>query len=87
MFLTRQDEAMLNGEYGEGPEIAMSVLVKLGEMYGADKMLKIENVHIDGAAYGGINDSGACADVGLIGLIERSRLRTLRFLGRVFHRC
>jgi hypothetical protein len=51
MLLTREDEAMLNGEYGQGPEIAMSILVKLGEMYGADRMLKIENVHIDGAAY------------------------------------
>jgi predicted aconitase len=58
MFLTREEEAILDDEYGEGPEIAMSVLVKLGEMYGADKMLKIENVHIDGAAYSGINDSG-----------------------------
>jgi predicted aconitase len=58
MLLTREDEALLNGEHGEGAEIAMSVLVKLGEMYGADKMLNIENVHIDGAAYGWINDSG-----------------------------
>jgi len=49
---------MLDGEYGEGYEIAMSVLVKLGDIYGADRMLKVENVHIDGAAYGWINDSG-----------------------------
>ena len=49
---------MLDGEYGEGYEIAMSVLVKLGDIYGADKMLNVENVHIDGAAYGWINDSG-----------------------------
>ena len=58
MFLTREDEDLLNGEHGEGAEIAMSVLVKLGEMYGADRMLNVENVHIDGAAYGWINDSG-----------------------------
>lgn len=58
MLLTREDEAMLSGEYGQGPEIAMSILVKLGDMYGADRMLKIENVHIDGAAYGWINDAG-----------------------------
>jgi predicted aconitase len=49
---------MHDGEYGEGYEIAMSVLVKLGDIYGADRMLKMENVHIDGAAYGWINDSG-----------------------------
>src|SRR4030042_4689539 len=58
MFLTREDEELLNGEHGEGPKIAMSVLVKLGEMYNADRMLNVENVHIDGSAYGWINDSG-----------------------------
>jgi cis-L-3-hydroxyproline dehydratase len=49
---------MLDGEFGEACEIAMSVLVKLGEIYGADRMLNVENVHIDGAAYGWINDAG-----------------------------
>jgi predicted aconitase len=58
MFLTREDEALLKGEHGQGAEIAMSVLVKLGEMYQADRMLNVENVHIDGAAYGWINESG-----------------------------
>jgi hypothetical protein len=58
MFLTREEEAMLNGEYGEGPRIAMSVLAKLGDLYHADRMIKVENVHIDGAAYGWISDAG-----------------------------
>ncbi len=58
MFLTNEEEAMLKGEYGEGFEIAMSVLIKLGDMYGADRMINVENVHIDGAAYGWINDAG-----------------------------
>lgn len=58
MFLTDEDDAMLKGEYGEGPEIAMSVLVKLGDIYGADKMIGVESVHIDGAAYGWISDAG-----------------------------
>ncbi|MEM3627391.1 MAG: aconitase X catalytic domain-containing protein [Candidatus Bathyarchaeia archaeon] len=58
MFLTREEEAVLKGEYGEGLEIAMSVLVKLGEIYGADKMVAVESVHIDGSAYGWIYDAG-----------------------------
>jgi predicted aconitase len=37
MFLTREEEAMLSGEYGEGCAIAISVLVKLGEIYDASK--------------------------------------------------
>ena len=36
----------------------MSVLVKLGEMYKADRMIKIENVHIDASTYYGIYDAG-----------------------------
>jgi len=58
MILTKKEEAMLKGEYGEGPEIAMSVLTKLGDVYGADRMIDVENVHIDGSAYGWINDAG-----------------------------
>jgi len=58
MFLTADEEAVLNGECGEGPEIAMSVLAKLGDIYKADRMIKVESVHIDGAAYGWISDAG-----------------------------
>ena len=58
MYLTNKDEAMLRGEVGEGPEIAMNVLTKLGDIYGADTMIDVTNVHIDGAAYGWISDAG-----------------------------
>jgi predicted aconitase len=58
MFLTNEEEAMLKGEYGEGLEIAMGVLVKLGEIYEADRMVNVESVHIDGSAYGWIYDAG-----------------------------
>jgi predicted aconitase len=58
MFLTDEEQAMLNGEYGEAAEIAMSVLAKLGDIYRADRMIEVEGVHIDGAAYGWIEDAG-----------------------------
>jgi hypothetical protein len=58
MFLTADEEATLNGLHGEGPEIAMSVLAKLGDIYGAERMIRVESVHIDGAAYGWISDAG-----------------------------
>ncbi|MGQ9551994.1 MAG: aconitase X [Candidatus Bathycorpusculaceae bacterium] len=58
MFLTAEEEAVLDGEYGEGLRIAMSVLAKLGDIYKADRMVKVENVHIDGAAYGWISEAG-----------------------------
>ena len=58
MYLTKEEEAILEGEYGEALEIAMSVLVKMGDMYDADRMIEIENVHIDAASYATIYDAG-----------------------------
>jgi len=58
MFLTKDEEAMLDGEYGEVFEIAMSVLVKMGDIYGAEGMIEIENAHIDAASYATIYDAG-----------------------------
>ena len=58
MFLTNEEEAVLHGEHGEVLETAMSVLVKMGDMYEADKMIKVDNVHIDAASYGTIYDAG-----------------------------
>ncbi|MFQ5820480.1 MAG: aconitase X [Candidatus Heimdallarchaeota archaeon] len=58
MFLTTNEEHLLDGEEGEAIQLAMSVLVKIGEMYGADRFIKIENVHIDASTYCGIFDAG-----------------------------
>ncbi|NIQ04235.1 MAG: DUF521 domain-containing protein [Candidatus Korarchaeota archaeon] len=58
MYLTRKEEEILDGKQGEAREIAMSILVKLGEMYDAEKMIEIENVHIDAASYATIYDAG-----------------------------
>ena len=58
MFLTAKEEAILDGEYGESRQLAMSILVKLGDIYDADRMIKVENAHIDAASYGAIYDAG-----------------------------
>jgi hypothetical protein len=58
MFLTREEEQSLQGEQGEAVQLAMSVLVKIGKMYGADRMTRIENVHVDASSYYGISDAG-----------------------------
>ena len=49
---------MLDGEYGYALETAMSVLAKLGDMYGADRMIEIDNVHVDASTYAGIHEAG-----------------------------
>lgn len=58
MYLTRKEEATLNGTHGKAQEIAMSILVKLGDMYGAEKLIDIDNVHIDAASYATIYEAG-----------------------------
>ncbi len=58
MFLTEEEEEFLQGEQGEAIQLAMEVLVKLGEMYDADGMIQIENVHVDASSYYGIQDAG-----------------------------
>jgi len=57
-FLSKLEEKMLDGEYGEGYALAMSAIVKLGELYEAKKLIKISSVHIDASTYGGIYDAG-----------------------------
>jgi len=46
LTLTRQEEGMLNGEEGSTIQKAMELLVKVGEAYGAERMLDVTNVHI-----------------------------------------
>jgi len=58
MYLTDEEEELLDGEQGDTIQLALSVLVKLGEMYGADQMIPIENVHIDASTMLGIYDAG-----------------------------
>jgi predicted aconitase len=51
MYLTDEEKRMLSGEYGATVAKCMKVLVTLGEIYGAEKMLKINNVHSPGVSY------------------------------------
>lgn len=51
--LTDQDKAMLAGEMGEATRMAMRILVTMGGVYGAERLLDIESAHIDGCLYHG----------------------------------
>lgn len=56
MILTERDEAMLGGEFGAAVQMGMRILVTMGRVYGAERLLDIESAHIDGCLYHG--DSG-----------------------------
>lgn len=51
MNLTERDEKLLSGELGPAPKMAMNILVQLGEVMGADEMMDVEQVHVDGCIY------------------------------------
>jgi len=48
--LGEKDRQMLDGKYGEASELAMSILVRMAEVYGATEMMDVTQAHIDGCA-------------------------------------
>ncbi|MFW3145185.1 MAG: aconitase X catalytic domain-containing protein [Thermoplasmatota archaeon] len=51
MELTKEEEKVLSGEYGEAPSFAMKILVNLGELEEADSLIPITSAHISGVSY------------------------------------
>ena len=49
---------MYNGEYGEGKAEAMEILVSLGKIYEAEKMIPISSAQVSGVSYKTIGDAG-----------------------------
>ena len=45
MRLTEKEERMLAGEEGEAVQLAMQILTKIGDAYGAERMVPISSVH------------------------------------------
>ena len=58
MYLTKQEEQVLNGEKGEVQERLFRLLVRLGDIYGADKMIPVGSVQVAGVSYKSIGDPG-----------------------------
>lgn len=58
MFLTREEEAMLAGEKGEGTRTAMELLVALGDIYEAKRLVPIASAHLSGVSYKTIGEGG-----------------------------
>ncbi len=58
MYLNRYEEAMLRGDYGDAIARAMQVIVRVGDVLKADKLIEIETAHIAGASYLTIGDPG-----------------------------
>jgi predicted aconitase len=58
MFLTKQEERILVGEEGVGRQRAMELLVALGKIYSAERLVPIASAHLSGVSYKTIGDGG-----------------------------
>lgn len=48
MKLTDEEKRMLDGERGQPVKMAMEILVAIGEIYGAEKLIPVDSAHIAG---------------------------------------
>ena len=51
MRLTGEEKGILDGKQGEAARIALSVLVDLGEVFGAESLMPVSQAHIDATLY------------------------------------
>ena len=51
MHLTVEEEKILQGEAGEGKQIALSLLVDIGDFFEAERLIDIASTHISGVSY------------------------------------
>ena len=58
MYLTKEEEKILEGEKGEVLEKMFRLIVRLGDIYDADKMIPVGSVQVAGVSYKSIGDPG-----------------------------
>ncbi|MHA2173696.1 MAG: aconitase X [Candidatus Hodarchaeales archaeon] len=58
MELTLEEKEMAAGKYGEATKTAMEILVTLGEIYGAKRLIDVTSVQIAGVSYANLNEPG-----------------------------
>lgn len=58
MYLTQKEERALSGEYGEALEIAYRVLLAIGRLTDAERLVPIKWAHVSGVGYLTIGDYG-----------------------------
>lgn len=58
MYLTREQEKILDGEEGEVLERMFRLLVRLGDIYNADRMIPVGSVQVAGVSFKSIGEPG-----------------------------
>lgn len=57
MHLTKEEERVYDGEYGWANQKCMKILVRLGELFGARKLIPISSAHVSGVSYKTLGDA------------------------------
>jgi predicted aconitase len=57
MYLTRKQERMMAGDEGVAVKKSMELLVALGDVFGAEKLVPVESAHISGVSYKNLGES------------------------------
>ncbi len=58
MKLTNEEQKMLNGEQGYAVRKSMEILTALGDIYGAEELIKVGSVQVAGVSYHNLGDAG-----------------------------
>jgi predicted aconitase len=56
--LTTEEEQMLAGELGRATQKAMQILLALGNIYGAERMIPVSSVQVAGVSYDNLGEAG-----------------------------
>ncbi len=70
MHLTREEEKIHDGELGSTLQKSMEILVALGRIYGASKLISIKSAQVSGVSYKTIGDAGMAYLKGLRGKVK-----------------
>jgi predicted aconitase len=58
MQLTKEEKDMLAGKHGNAVKSSMDILVSLGEIFGAKRLIDVSSVQIAGVSYHNLGDAG-----------------------------
>jgi len=58
MQLSKKEQEMLDGERGEAARESMDILVALGRIYGAQKMVAVTSAQISGISFKTVGQAG-----------------------------
>jgi hypothetical protein len=76
VYLTDEERGILDGAGGEPQRIALGLLVKLGEVYGADRLVQIASAHLVASSYQIAGEAGIEIYTRLLEQGARVKVRT-----------